>query len=153
MRNWDNWSPWIERDPSIQNTYEGPDGEVGSLVKWIGDEELSGSGQLKIASMDAPNSLTYELSFLVPYEMNSTGGFNLSTDSESSTTLNWMAEGKIPFLMRPMMLFMDMDKHMGADFERGLFRIDSVCTGIYQEMIKIMAQDSSTTDTLQTTVQ
>lgn len=153
LRNWNNWSPWAEKDPSIINTYEGTDGEVGSTLKWSGNEDISGTGQLSISAMDAPTSINYDLSFIEPFEMSSKGGFELTADSESSTTINWYDEGDIPFLMRPIMFFMDMDKHMGADFERGLFKIDSVCSGIYQEMLKIMAQDSMATDSLQTTVQ
>lgn len=153
LRNWDNWSPWKEKDPTVQNTYVGTDGEVGSIMKWTGNEDISGTGQLAISAMDAPNKLNYDLSFLKPFEMSSKGGFELTAESESSTIMNWYDEGNIPFLMRPMMFFMDMDKHMGADFERGLFKIDSVCSGIYKEMLKVMAQDSISTDSLQTTVQ
>lgn len=153
LRNWENWSPWAEKDPSIKNTYEGTDGEVGSLLKWTGNEDISGTGQLAISAMDAPTKLNYDLSFIEPFEMSSKGGFELTADSESTTTVSWHDEGDIPFLMRPMMLFMDMDKHMGADFERGLIKIDSVCSGIYQEMLKVMAQDSVAADSLQTTAQ
>lgn len=153
LRNWENWSPWAEKDPSIKNTYEGQDGEVGSLLKWTGNEDISGTGQLAISAMDAPTKLNYDLSFIEPFEMSSKGGFELTANSESTTTVSWHDEGDIPFLMRPMMFFMDMDKHMGADFERGLYKIDSVCAGIYQEMLKVMAQDSVAADSLQTTAQ
>lgn len=153
LRNWENWSPWAEKDPSIKNTYEGQDGEVGSLLKWSGNEDISGTGQLAISAMDAPAKLNYDLSFIEPFEMSSKGGFELTANSESTTTVSWHDEGDIPFLMRPMMFFMDMDKHMGADFERGLYKIDSVCAGIYQEMLKVMAQDSVAADSLQTTAQ
>ena len=29
LKKWNAWSPWLARDPSIQNTYDGPDPGVG----------------------------------------------------------------------------------------------------------------------------
>ncbi len=143
FRNWPNWSPWQEKDPSVKNSYEGPDGDVGSVMKWVGDKNISGTGQIAIESLTPPSSMRYKLSFIVPFEMSSIGGFDLSEEPSGKTLVSWYDAGSIPFAMRPVMMFMNMDKQMGPDFERGLFKIDSVCSGMYQQMLKIMAQDSS----------
>lgn len=142
FRNWDKWSPWVEKDPTVQNTYEGADGEVGAVMHWKGNEEISGTGSIKIEATNAPASMYYHLSFKEPFEMQSKGGFKLSAESDDKTRINWFDQGDIPFIFRPMMMFMDMDKQMGPDFERGLFKLDSVCSSLFLEMKKIMLQDT-----------
>ena len=34
LRKWDAWSPWLARDPSIVNTYSGPESGAGATVTW-----------------------------------------------------------------------------------------------------------------------
>ena len=114
-------------------------------MKWVGDKDLTGTGQIAIESLSAPFSMRYKLSFLVPFEMSSYGGFDLSEEANGKTQVSWYDTGNIPFVMRPMMMFMNMDKQMGPDFERGLFKIDSLCSGLYQEMLKIMSNESTLT--------
>ena len=143
FKNWANWSPWMEKDPSVKNMYEGPDGQVGSSMSWVGDKKLSGTGSIRAASVNSPFEMDYVLSFKVPFEMESTGSFSLQAETDDQTKVTWVDEGKIPFLFRPMMMFMDMDKQMGPDFERGLFKIDSVCEHLYMEMKKVMEQDTT----------
>jgi len=143
FKNWANWSPWMEKDPSVKNMYEGPDGQVGASMSWVGDKKLSGTGSIRAASVNSPFEMDYVLSFKVPFEMESTGSFSLQAETDDQTKVTWVDEGKIPFLFRPMMMFMDMDKQMGPDFERGLFKIDSVCEHLYMEMKKVMEQDTT----------
>ncbi|MBK9109820.1 MAG: SRPBCC family protein [Saprospiraceae bacterium] len=142
FRNWEKWSPWAEKDPTVKNTYEGPDGEAGAIMNWTGDKDISGTGSIKVEASNPPNGFNYVLNFKVPFEMQSRGGFMLSAASDEKTKIIWHDQGDIAFIFRPMMMFMDMDKQMGPDFERGLFKIDSVCAGIYSEMKKVMLQDT-----------
>ncbi|MBK9720975.1 MAG: SRPBCC family protein [Saprospiraceae bacterium] len=148
LRNWDSWSPWVERDPSVQNTYEGKDGEKASIMKWVGDKDLTGTGQIEITEVDPPNGLNYKLTFKVPFEMSSKGTFLLSAVDPGKTNITWSDEGDIPFLMRPMMMFMDMDKQIGPDFERGLVKLDSITAGMHLQILLMMAQDSSKQNTI-----
>lgn len=143
FKNWANWSPWMEKDPSVKNMYEGPDGQVGSSMSWVGDKNLSGTGSIRAASVNSPFEMDYVLSFKVPFEMESTGSFSLQAETDDQTKVTWVDQGNIPFLFRPMMMFMDMDKQIGPDFERGLFKIDSVCEHLYMEMKKVMEQDTT----------
>lgn len=125
FKNWEKWSPWIEKDPSVVNTYTGELGQVGSVMSWVGDEELSGTGNMKITSATINKEVQYHLSFIVPFEMQSKGGMTL-VEKDGKTTVTWFDKGDIGFMMRPMMLFMDLDAQIGPDFEKGLNNIDSV---------------------------
>ena len=142
LRNWENWSPWMEKDPTVKNSYEGIHGEKGSIMKWEGDRELSGTGQIEIASTDDPNAMHYILTFKVPFEMSSKGSFIVSAESPTKSKVTWSDAGDIPFLMRPMMMFIDMENQIGPDFERGLVKIDSVCSSMYQTLLQTIPQDT-----------
>lgn len=142
LRNWENWSPWMEKDPTVKNTYEGVHGMKGSIMKWVGDKDLSGTGQIEIISVDDPNAMHYQLTFKVPFDMKSNGSFVVTSERPDKCKVTWTDSGTIPFVMRPMMMFMDMDKEIGPDFERGLIKIDSVCSFMYKQLLQTMAQDT-----------
>ncbi len=143
FKNWPNWSPWIEKDSTVKNTFEGPDGDPCSVMSWVGDKDLSGTGSLRLDQGNPPFEMSYVLQFKVPFEMESKGGFNLTEESDAQTKVVWYDQGDIPFLFRPMMMFMDMDKQIGPDFDRGLFKIDSVCEHLFLQMKKVMEQDTA----------
>ncbi len=123
--NWPNWSPWQENDPTVTNQFFGVPGTTEHSMSWIGDKDLSGTGNMKITSIDPNRSLDYLLTFEVPFAMHSDGGMTL-TEKNGETTLTWFDKGDIPFIMRPFMVFMDLEGQIAPDFERGLFKIDSL---------------------------
>lgn len=125
FKNWENWSPWKEKDPSIVNTYTGNDGEVGSKMSWTSDS--SGVGYMEIKETVANEKLVAKLAFTEPWESSSEDTFIL-TEADGKTTVSWSDHMEIPFMARPMMMFMGMntekmDEMMGPDFEKGLANI------------------------------
>ena len=141
LRNWEHWSPWKEKDPGVQYRYEGEDGKAGSILSWSGDQERSGTGQIRIESLTKPYVLNYVLQFAEPYKMQSKGSFVFTQLEADKTAVKWVDEGDIPFLMRPVLMFMDIDVMLGPDFERGLFKIDSISGLVYRD--KLMADSLS----------
>lgn len=142
LRNWENWSPWKEKDPDLQNTFEGKDATNGAKMYWQGDKEKSGSGSIEIVQADPPYSLVYKMKFMLPFDMRSMGSFVLSSENPTRTMIHWTNHGEIPFLLRPMIMFMDMEELMGQDFERGLVKMDSICSNLQDQIQLIMQQDS-----------
>jgi len=134
FRNWPKWSPWEEKDPTVKNTYEGTDGTVGSIMKWEGDKDKTGTGQMVFSAMEPNKKIDYDLSFIVPFESASKGYFAFEPAENNTTKITWVDEGDFSFGVRPMMLFMNMDKMMGPDFERGLFKIDSLVKATTTQM-------------------
>lgn len=127
FQNWPNWSPWQEKDPSVENQFKGEKETVGSMMSWVGDPDLSGTGSMEITKLSREENIYYKLKFEVPFEMESDGGFELTEDGDQ-VKVSWYDHGNIPFLMRPMMMFMDLDSQIGPDFERGLEKLDSVAS-------------------------
>ncbi len=123
FKAWEAWSPWQEKDPSTENTYEGTVNEKGYKMSWVGD--ISGTGSMTLVQANPEDSIWYDLAFEKPYESKATNGFKLN-ETEEGTEVTWWITGEYGLIERPMMMFMDMEKMIGGDFERGLERLDSV---------------------------
>jgi effector-binding domain-containing protein/uncharacterized protein YndB with AHSA1/START domain len=126
LESWANWSPWERRDTTMQVTYEGTAGAVGSKMTWDGDPETSGKGSIEITELVPNKKVTYKLTF-IDWGSTSTGSFVLDSISADSTKVTWTDEGEIGYLVRPMVAVMfNHEEMMGPDFENGLVSIDSM---------------------------
>ncbi|RUT79522.1 SRPBCC family protein [Ancylomarina longa] len=112
------WSPWAVRDPKMKVEYNGIDGEIGSITKWVGNKEV-GEGEQEIKKIEPNDYIETELRFLKPFKSTSVGFFKLKKINEG-TEVTWGFKGENKFPMTIMMVFMDMDKAIGKDFEEGL---------------------------------
>lgn len=118
LKNQDNWSVWSKMDPKQIKTYEGTDGTVGFISKWKGD--VTGEGQQKIIAIDEGNKIDYELKFIKPFESTSPTSMFTTTISDSVTDVKWTMSGHMAYPSNAMLLFMNMEKQLGTDFEVGL---------------------------------
>ena len=106
----------------MKTTIEGTDGEEGAVSKWVGDPKLTGEGEMTNTGIKDSEEITYHLHFIKPWESESDGYIRLA-DAEGGTKVSWGFYGKNPFPWNIMMLFMNMDKMIGKDFERGLEKL------------------------------
>ena len=126
FNNWDSWSPWKEMDPSATYNITGEDGAVGTIQNWEG--EKSGAGSMEILEAVPFSKIKHKLSFTAPREDVATTIFTIEAQGEERSKLNWHMEGDIGVMGRAYMLFNSMDEMIGPDFERGLFKIDSLAS-------------------------
>src|SRR5688572_29238713 len=47
FHNWQAWSPWARRDPSMKQTYEGAAAGTGAVYAWAGNREV-GKGRMTL---------------------------------------------------------------------------------------------------------
>ena len=132
FEKWQAWSPWKEKDSTLETTYEGTPGEVGSKSSWVGDPEISGTGNMTIRESVPNDRIVYDLEF-PEWESKSVGSIKLE-DVEDGTKVIWNDAGDFPFLSRPFMLLMDMDEMMGKDFERGLEKLATASANAIPEI-------------------
>lgn len=117
----EQWSPWTEKDPNMKTSYEGTPGQVGHLYAWSGNKEV-GEGTMKISAING-DTTRYDLS----YGNKGDAVFNLiASENGTSTLAKWQMILEISFFGRTPMLFMNMDKMMGPDFEKGLSKLKTV---------------------------
>ncbi|MBI2826830.1 MAG: SRPBCC family protein [Planctomycetia bacterium] len=124
FHNWDAWSPWAKLDPAAKNTFEGsPEGE-GAIFRWSGNEDV-GEGKMTILESRPSELVKIKLEFIRPFENTATAQFAFQPEGDQ-TKVTWSMFGKNGFLAKAFCLFMDMDKTVGKDFEKGLAAMKSV---------------------------
>ena len=121
LKNQDNWSPWAEKDPNMEKSFSGTDGEIGFISKWIGNKEV-GEGEQEITGIVENEVIHSQLRFLKPFKSTSDAYLKVNKDN-NGTKVTWGFSGKNKFPVSIMMLFMNMDKMVGKDFEYGLNKL------------------------------
>jgi uncharacterized protein YndB with AHSA1/START domain len=121
FHNWKNWSPWEERDPNMERKIEGPDAGVGAKYSWSGNDEV-GVGKMEITESKPSELILIKLDFIEPFQSTADTEFTFKPDGDG-TTVSWTMSGKNNFLGKAMCMFMNMDKMIGADFEKGLAKL------------------------------
>jgi len=66
-----------------------------------------------------------KLEFLRPFEATNTAEFTFRPEG-NQTAVTWSMEGKNNFIAKAVCLFMNMDKTVGGQFEKGLASMKSV---------------------------
>ena len=51
MQETPKWSPWLDRDPDTQLTYDGPEAGVGNAMTWVSEHPQVGSGKQVIVAL------------------------------------------------------------------------------------------------------
>ena len=103
----------------MKKEFRGTDGTVGAVSFWEGNKEV-GSGEQEITRLVEGSRVESKLRFLKPWKSQSDAYMEVEQVSDGSSRVRWGFSGKNGFPMRLMMLFMNMDKMVGAEFEEGL---------------------------------
>jgi uncharacterized protein YndB with AHSA1/START domain len=118
FRNWDGWSPWAKIDPEMKKSIEGAPAGVGSIYTWSGNNDV-GEGRMTILESDPNERVRIRLEFMRPFASTNMTEFTLKPEGPG-TSVNWDMSGENNFMSKAFDLFMNMDKTVGADFEKGL---------------------------------
>ena len=124
LHNWEAWSPWDEKDPEMQKTYEGPDEGEGASYSWVGNKDV-GEGTMTITSSRQDEAIVTRLEFKGPMIATNTATFTFAPDGDG-TRVTWTLTGENNFMGKAFFLIMSMDKMVGGDFEHGLAKLDGV---------------------------
>jgi len=125
LTKWNDWSPWASKDPSMESTYTGDPGAVGSTSTWTGNRKV-GEGSMTITGSEARNKVDIDLQFLKPFKDEATVEMLIeATDSGSKVT--WRMHGEHSTMTKLMGFFgRTMDKMVGPDFEKGLAKLKTI---------------------------
>jgi len=119
LKKQQEWSSWAKKDPNMELSFTGVDGEVGATSHWNGNKDV-GEGEQEITRIVEGERIEQDLRFLKPYKSQSDCYMNLEKLEANRSKVTWGFTGKNKFPMSIMMLFMSMDKMVGKDFEAGL---------------------------------
>jgi len=118
FHKWEGWSPWAKLDPNCKNTFEGPTAGTGAVFKWAGNDDV-GEGQMEIVESKPDELIRIKLDFVKPFASSCDTVFTFKPEG-GATAVTWTMSGKNNFVGKGFCLFMNMDKMVGADFEKGL---------------------------------
>jgi len=121
---WGSWSPWEKLDPGLRRTHSGAPRGQGAVYAWEGNPKV-GSGRMEILESTPPSRLIIKLDFLKPFEAHNQAEFALASEG-GATRVTWAMTGPQAFPMKAMGLFMNMDRMVGGDFEKGLASIKQI---------------------------
>ena len=126
VKNQDYWGPWNQRDPGMKKNYTGEDGSVGFIYSWESDHKQVGSGEQEITSIVENVKVETELRFLKPWKSVSQGYIEVYEEKNNATKVVWGFHGDNKFPFSILMLFFNMDKAVGKDFEEGLASLKAI---------------------------
>ena len=124
FHNWDAWSPWAKLDPAAKATFEGAPAGTGAIFKWSGNKKV-GEGTMTITESHPHDLIRINLEFLKPFKATHTAEFTFQPEG-GKTVLTWSMSGRYNFMSKAFCLFMNMDKMIGGDFEKGLANMKAV---------------------------
>lgn len=124
FHNWGAWSPWEHLDPAMTRSFSGSEAGNGAVYDWKGNDKV-GQGRMTITDTQPDQSVGIKLEFMKPYQATSITTFALSPEA-AGTRVTWSMEGRNNFVAKAMCVFMNMDKTVGGDFEKGLASLGQV---------------------------
>jgi len=124
LRKWDAWSPWAKLDPNCKITFTGPEAGVNSSYAWAGNNKV-GEGKMTITESVPGNLIRLRLEFLKPFAATSAVEFRFAPEG-GQTLVTWSMSGKNNFFSKVFSLFVDCEKMIGKDYEKGLAGLKAV---------------------------
>lgn len=119
FHNWADWSPWAKLDPDMKEEYGGTPQGYGAIYSWSGDKQV-GVGQMEIVESRQGERVGIKLEFKKPFKAKHDVQFNLKPLGENSTEVTWAMSGHHEFVGKAMHKFLNIDKTVKAQFDRGL---------------------------------
>ena len=121
FHKWDAWSPWAKLDPAMKTTFEGPASGEGSIYSWTGDSKV-GEGKMTVVKSKSPELVVIRLEFIKPMAQVSSTEFSFKPEGQG-TAVTWSMSGTNNFIGKAFCMFMNMEKMIGPDFEKGLAQL------------------------------
>ncbi|PYN89319.1 MAG: polyketide cyclase [Candidatus Rokuibacteriota bacterium] len=124
FHNWEAWSPWAKLDPTAKSSFAGAPAGQGAAFSWAGNSKV-GEGRMTITESRPSELVRIKLEFLKPFEATNTAEFTFRPDGER-TAVTWSMYGHNNFIGRAVSLFVNMERTLGGEFEKGLASMKAV---------------------------
>lgn len=124
FHKWEAWNPWGKIDPAMKQNYEGAPAGVGAIYKWAGNNEV-GEGRMTVTESRPSDLIRVQMEFFKPFAGNGTAEFTFKPEG-NQTAVTWSMTGQNNFMAKAIHLFMNMDKMIGGQFEKGLADMKSI---------------------------
>ncbi len=114
---YDQWSPWLQKEPGARTRVDGEPGEIGSRWMWQGD--TIGQGSLTLVSLEENKKIVGKTEFIKPMVFRAHEIWTFKVLGKNKTRVTWTFKSVIDsYFMRYGNLSMDMN--LGPQFKKGL---------------------------------
>ncbi|HEX4926330.1 MAG TPA: SRPBCC family protein [Bdellovibrionales bacterium] len=120
----EEWNPFSKMDPEIKMSFDGPAEGVGAKSSWNGNSDV-GEGAMTIVESVQNERVRLQLDFKRPMEGTNMAEYIL-TPADGKTQVTWKMTGQNSLIGRIVCLFLDMDKMVGGQFEKGLTSLKTI---------------------------
>jgi polyketide cyclase/dehydrase/lipid transport protein len=124
FHKWEAWNPWGKIDPAMKQNYQGAPAGTGAIYTWAGNNEV-GEGRMTIIESRPSTLIRINMEFFKPFAATNTAEFTFKREDNQSN-VTWSMAGKNNFMAKAIHLFMNMDKMIGGQFEKGLAQMKAV---------------------------
>lgn len=118
------WMPWADSDPNVKMNYSGPTDGIGATTSWESTGSM-GVGRAVIIQSIANQNVKTQITYEKPMVMEQVSDMTL-TAKNGGTAVKWSVVGKNSFMGRLFCTFMNMDKMVGGEFEKGLNKLKNI---------------------------
>ncbi|HBK71160.1 MAG TPA: transcription activator effector-binding protein [Flavobacteriaceae bacterium] len=126
FKNWQSWSPWLSKDSLAVLTFGEITSGEGASQSWKSEVKEVGVGAINTINAKQNETINQKLVLTKPWESTSDIYWSFKP-VDNGTEVIWGMKGELGFMSRVFMVFSGgMDKQVGLDYERGLFKLDSV---------------------------
>jgi hypothetical protein len=119
LREFNKWNPWAKLDPNMKTEFGGASSGVGATYAWEGNSQV-GKGRQTIVESIPGKKVGMKLEFVEPMQATNDVVFVFEEPQAGRTRVTWRMNGTQNFVMKGMTMFMDMDKMVGDEFNKGL---------------------------------
>ena len=130
VQQFNEWNPWAKLDADTKTAFEGPVEGVGSRMSWV--SRKIGSGSMTNVLSQPPTRIKYAMDFTAPFQSQAVAEFTLNKSGTNQTEVTWFMYGERGFLQKLMGLFINCDKMVGEQFEKGLHSLKGIAEATNQ---------------------
>ncbi len=126
-KNQQLYSVWLQFDPATKISLSGAaDGTKGAVLSFASENHKTGTGEWEIKNIEDGKKIEFQLRFRKPISFVADGYFITDAVGKETTRLEWVYNGGMDWPMNFMLIFMDMDKIVGADVAKSLTNIKTI---------------------------
>lgn len=118
------WSPYERMDPHMKIKIIGPDGQPGTVMEFDGNRD-AGSGKLEFLKIHANTGADLKLTMVKPFPAENYIEYRLTPEG-AGTRFTWSMSGNNGFLGKMMVVFIDCEKLIGGQMEKGIQNLKEV---------------------------
>lgn len=123
LKNQEQWSVWVMRDPTMQKSFRGTDGQVGSVYAW-NSAKGAGEGEQEIVGLKPNERLDIEIRFKRPMAMTAQTPLALANAGAGKTTVRFGMDGHSPYPMNLMTAM--LSGGLGKDLQKSLNNLKAI---------------------------